>query len=440
MLKIISFFIAIFCCTDALMASDGFPENFKNKPERIKVNTINGLMIAPVSVNGIQLQMLVDTGSSHTLIFGNTTADSIVLKNIRKINIKAPGKNMLVDAYETNGNILEIGKQRHLNKRLYLIYESGAQLSYHLGAEVHGILGGDILSKYIVEFNYSRKLLWLHPPNSLKIKCVIPCFKAKLLLQANKPHIMLPDFEHDQQQKMMLVDSGNGDAVWVFNADSTLIEQQNYINDFLGRSLSDNVYGKRYRQNRWKWSDEVSFEGIILSVPEASEWRKSIVDSGRDGSLGAAILSRFNITIDYTNQSIYFKKNRRFDEAFRYNIAGIGIVQSGSELVSDYVKTATFKTNYNIDVPDQLVTSNKILDFFLVPEYTIDYVRPNSVAEQMGLKVGDKIVSINNKKAYRMELSEMYAYFFGEHKNEVKIKVVRNGIPLLYKLELQKEI
>ncbi|MDT8347312.1 MAG: aspartyl protease family protein [Flavobacteriaceae bacterium] len=440
MLKIISFFIVALYGTDALLADNGTSPSFEARSEKIKVKTINGLMIAPVSVNGIELLLLVDTGSSHTLIFGNTTADSIVLKNIRKINIQAPGKNMLVDAYETNGNILEIGKQRHLNKRLYLIYETGAQLSYHLGSEVHGILGGDILSKYIVELNYTRKLLWLHPANSQDIKCNSPCFESELRVHNNKPHIMLPGFSDLQPQKMMLIDSGNGDAVWVFDADSTLVEQQKYIIDFLGRSLSDDVYGKRFRHKFWRWSQEISFEHIILSVPDVSAWSKGIIESGRDGSIGAEILKRFKITINYPNRRIYFKKNRSFDEVFRYNIAGIGIIQSGNELVSDYVKTSTFKTNYNIDVPDQLVTSNKVLDFFLVPEYTIDYIRPNSTAERIGLKEGDKIVSINNRKAYRMELNELYAYFFGERSSTIKIKVVRKGVPLLYKFELQKEI
>ena len=69
--------------------------------------------------------------------------------------------------------------------------------------------------------------------------------------------------------------------------------------------------------------------------------------------------------------------------------------------------------------------------------FLIYYIRPNSPAERVGLKVGDLIYTINDKPTFLYDLQEINNLFFDDIGTKIKVKIQRNGAPYIYEFELK---
>ena len=115
------------------------------------------------------------------------------------------------------------------------------------------------------------------------------------------------------------------------------------------------------------------------------------------GLIGNDLLRRFNVILNYPEQSIYLKPNTHFSDAFDYSYTGLGIYQIENDV-------------------------------------TVIDIIPNSPGDMAGFKSGDLILSIDNVFSKNIQAFKNALQNAG---NKIKILVLRNGLPIILTLKVK---
>jgi len=75
--------------------------------------------------------------------------------------------------------------------------------------------------------------------------------------------------------------------------------------------------------------------------------------------------------------------------------------------------------------------------FEIVPELEISDIRPNSPADEAGLKAGDVVLSINNQSLSSLTLQKAIDQFYGADGKRIKMTIERQGVVLKYQFNLR---
>ncbi len=112
----------------------------------------------------------------------------------------------------------------------------------------------------------------------------------------------------------LLIDTGSSDAVWLFpNADKGLEVPANNYDDFLGKGLSGEIFGKRTIVNLIRFGD-FSFKDAKAAFPDMQSFSSLKAVGSRNGSIGGEILRRFNVVFNYPNNEVTLTKNGNYKE------------------------------------------------------------------------------------------------------------------------------
>jgi hypothetical protein len=129
----------------------------------------NNLVVVPVVLNGmLPLKFVVDTGVQTGILTQKTFSDILNLPYSRKYTIAAPGSEKIVEAYVTNNVTLDLPGIHGTGHALLVLEEDYLELRNYLGTDVHGILGYELFSRFIVKINYEKKILTVSVPGKFK--------------------------------------------------------------------------------------------------------------------------------------------------------------------------------------------------------------------------------------------------------------------------------
>lgn len=330
---------------------------------------VGNLVIIPISINGsIPLNFILDTGSPHTIITNVEAINYFKLNKGKPIQIAGLGNNSKsLEAYLSMNNTLQIGKAVSNSTEIVLLFEKDFNLSSRFGVPIFGIIGYDLLSEFVTEVNYSKKRIsfynhdYFYKRNNNKLK---KFDEVPIQIKKKKPYLTTNSGIDDVDVSLnLLIDSGSWDAIWLFEDGSQMVNiPSKHIVDYLGFGLNGEIHGKKSRIN-YVQLGSVKLEQPTTSFPDTASTRK-ISRLERNGTIGGEILKRFTTIYDYKNQKLFVKKNKKINEKFNYNMAGM-------ELYQPY--------------PD-------------LPYLEVLYVRENSPAALAGIQKGDAIKFINGKK------------------------------------------
>lgn len=436
-------FCCLVCISFSVLAQPGFVLANHKKKDKIPFKLINNLPVLPVEVNGTNLSFILDTGVKSTILFSLEDADSLVLKNTEPIQLQGLGQGGAVDALKSRNNRLKVGNAVDNDHNLYVIFDKSLNFSPRMGIPIHGILGSDFFQNFVVEIRYGTGKIIVYDPNGYSFKKCHRCEDLDITFVNSKPYIPLKKIVSDEPKTInLLVDSGSSDVLWLFDDEGFLNEDpKNYFEDFLGLGLSGNIFGKRTKLPEIRLG-KISLEDVNAAFPEESAINKARIYKERDGSVGGGFLSKFNVTLDYANKKMRFKKNRKFREPFHYNMSGLTIEHEGMELVKRE-KQARINSNSLISEQDSS-TSNVVsvpvtteYEFSLVPRYIIVDVRKDSPAALAGLQKGDEIISINGKPCYDYELADLIEMFSSDEGKKITMEAKRDDNNLRVKFYLK---
>lgn len=414
-----------------------FQWNSKKDKMILPFELTHNLIIADVVVNDVDLKMIFDTGSERNLLFSFPENDSIAFYETEKVRIRGLGHGEYLYAYLSKKNTLKINSIISENVAFLLVTDQEISLVNKLGVPVNGIIGADFFKDFLVEVDYQRKKIILHKDTEkILLKKAKRFDKKKVEVKDNRPFITLNGEVNDRAVALkLLVDTGLGDGLWLFENDSIHCNE-NYFVDVLGRGLGGEIKGKKSRVEALYLND-MKFEEALVSYPDSISKTNLVLTEGRNGSLGGGITKRFNWLFDYKNETFYFKKNNLFDEPFHYNMSGIEVQHKGIEIVKEgFIKQDNSRSDKTILFDD--TNAEYIYRYTLKPSFEIYAVRENSPAYFAGLNVGDKIISINGKKAYHYTIQKITDLFQSEEGKKIEIVIERNGKEMDFEFYLEK--
>lgn len=423
-MRLFKIFLFFFLSTFTLYSQSGFQYLSDKKKIKIPFQLINNLIFIPMEVNGIELTFLLDTGVEETILFSLPDKKEVEFNQVETIKLKGLGSAAYIEGLKSSKNTISITPDFFdMNHVIYIILNEEINISSGVGIPVNGIMGFGFFKDYPMEIDYVNHKITVYKENSSKVKRRFKKFKEiPITLENSKPYIETNFLiETKPLNAKLLIDVGNSDAIWLFPnlIDSFTIPENNF-NDLLGQGFSGPIYGKRARLEQF-YFDNFKFQKPIIAFPDSLSIQNVKLTPNRVGSMGAEILRRFTLFIDYKNKVIGFKKNRNFSDPFHYNMSGLEIHHSGLQWVPEKMKVNSANVMKTVE------TMNFYYKFELKPIYVIFSVRKGSPAAEVGLQKDDIIISINNKESHLFSLQEINNLLKSEEGKRIKMEIQRQN-------------
>lgn len=249
-------------------------------------------------------------------------------------------------------------------------------LSNRLGEDLDGIVGGDFIRKFVVEIDYAAGKVILHDKDAFSY---------------TGPGESLP-LEYDQERQPVVraevtpvggkplsgrfkIDTGAQHAIALhspFVAKNALPgEGVPTIDDMRTGGVAGESSSKVARLSELKIGS-FKFERPIALF--ASDKSGAFANGSLQGNIGAAILARFRVFLDYSHNRMILEPASTFHDPFDRAFAGMGIEAEGKD----------HKT------------------------FVVKYVQAKSAAADAGVAPGDVIRGIDNRPAAGLTLTEIF--------------------------------
>lgn len=420
--------------------NDFIIENDKGQFKQ-KFDLVSDLVIVPVTVNGKEMSFLLDTGVNSTIIFSLTSDDSLLVNNPLTVYLRGMGAGKPLRALKSSHNTLKLGDAVSKDHSVYIIEGEVFSISNRLGVPINGILGFEFFKDFIVEFNYKRKFMRVFTKGVYEYNRCKRCIDLPLRFYMNKPYISaIVSIESNELKEVdLLLDSGSGDAVWLFNdSEKGIYLPEKSFEDFLGFGISGSVYGHRSRIELLSL-ERYELQDVTASFPDSLSLEAVDSFQERDGSIGAQILKRFHSVVDYSGKNLRLKPNNDFNDPFEYDMSGVVVKHIGYQVVKNEASPNTFQIGEDNNTEGiQVYKTTRQVIYSLEPSYEIAEIRPDSPAEISGLKIGDELIKINGRPAYRYGLHRILEILSSKEGKTIKMEVVRDGKTFEIRFRLER--
>ncbi|MBX2913893.1 MAG: aspartyl protease family protein [Cyclobacteriaceae bacterium] len=371
------------------------------------IEVYNNLVVVPIILNHqLPLKFILDTGVRTSILTEKAYSDILNLPYSRQLIISGPGEERLVVAYVTNNVSLDMPGVQGRGHAMLVLEEDYLELRNYLGTDVHGILGYELFSRFIIQVDYERKMLTLMLPHRFKEKRRYKWMPT--LIQDTKPYITanLQLNDTTSVSAKLLVDSGASHGLLLEeNSNAKIAVPTKHLNSIIGRGLGGVISGRIAKIKSINLSG-YEIEDVITNFPNPESYMDTLKTSrlvSRNGSLGGEILSRFTVVYNFPGEKIYLKKNSSYKKNFYYSLSGITIRARGSRLKN----------------------------------FEVNNIRPGSVADKADVRVGDRIVSVNGIQAEDLNLNVVNAFLNSKPNRRIVLQLVRGAEKLKREFRLE---
>ena len=371
-------------------------DNPKKKSITFNFKSSNNLIIIPVAINNSDtLNFILDTGVRYPIITELPFVNKLNLNYLQPISVKGLGEGEQLTAYRSGNNTINLDGLVAYNQEIHMVINENFQISHILGMPVHGLIGFNLFKDYVVKIDYSEHKITLLKPEYFDYKERERDIVLPLSFEQGKPFVTtsIVTDKNDEVPVKLLVDTGASDAIWLStNSDNRIALPENHIETFLGRGLSGDLYGKKGRIGAIWVGPLVLYEPIV-AFPDNDLVDQLIGKNDRNGTLGAEILRRFYITMDYPGKRLILRPNGDLKDDFNYNMSGLEVTNPMPGL----------------------------------PIFLVSNIRKNSPAYYAGILENDQIISLNNTNNKSLTLNDINLLFQSQQDRRIKMTVLRNG-------------
>ena len=252
------------------------------------------------------------------------------------------------------------------------------QLSAYEGREMGGIIGNPFIMNFVVEIDYARKVLTFYDrkvynlagePDTIPLEARDgqPFVKVELSMNGR-----------DTISDLFMIDTGSDR---IFHVNRPFAEAHRLMAALPGAGTVETVGAGTGGQTRFT---EVRVSSLRLGgysitrpVISISQDAEGIGASDNAGIVGAELLRRFTLVLDYQSKRMRLKPNASFNEPFEIDMSGLNLMSK----------------------PD---------DFRVIQ---VERVRAQSPAAEAGLRQGDVLVTINRRPAGELGLDKLSKMF-----------------------------
>ena len=371
----------------------GFFMKEEERKVRLPFYSSNSLIILPVSINGSEeINFLVDTGVRSNILFSKTLGDALGLEYTRRLSIAGADGSTVIMAQVSPVNTLDLGPVEGRLQSMLVLEEDFFELESVIGVPVYGIIGYEFFKFNPVKINYDEGFLEFYREDALKWAPLLHR-KFDLIIEDSKAYLeaKINQKGGPKLEAKLLIDTGANHGLLLNQETSEdIVLPQIFIESQLGQSLGGILYGLVGRVSSINLHGLVMKE-VLTSYPDKNSFSDLIVATGRHGSLGAEVLGRTNLILDYPRKRAMIQKGAHFYAPFEFDMSGL-IVKK---------------------VP---VDENR---------FYISEVRQGSPAYRSGIREFDEILSINRVPVFMWELSEVFKLLRSEEGKEIELEMRR---------------
>lgn len=363
--------------------------------KKVKLSFIfsNSLILLPVAINGHPpIYFLLDTGVKANLLFSKSMGDSMGLSYTRRVGMVGADGSTTIWAQVSPINTLDLGPVVGQLQSLLVLEDDFLELESVLGVPVYGILGYEFFRHNAVKIDYDRSEITFYPPENSGWRS--PFYRrGELMIQEGKAYLEVKVRQQGGQKLRgkVLLDTGANHGLLLNRETTTAIQLPDQrIETQLGQSLGGVLYGFIGRVEGLSIRG-LPFTEVLTSFPEVSPYSAQLVESGRIGSLGAEVLGRTTLVLDYPKNQYYLKRNVSFYQPFEFDMSGL--------------------------VVKKLLTPDK--------RWVVGDVREGSPALQAGILPFDEILSVNSVPILLWEMDQLVKLLRSEEGREIQLELRR---------------
>ena len=406
--RILLLFFALFFLGESVQAQNfGFSfNNPKKKKIKIPFEEYNNLIILPVKVNGLKMNLVLDTGVRYTILVQKDFSHVLNLDLGRQITLIGADRNFKMNAWVANSVNMQLGGISNSNESILVLEEDYLEFEAYFGANVQGIIGYDLFKQFAIQIDYDKKIVIFHQPD--KFKKPSKYISYDLILEHTKSYItsIITLTNGDTLHSKLMLDSGASFPLLLDVLTNQKIDlPQKYIEGDMGRGLGGRMDGYIGKVSNISLPP-FDFNDVITFYQNDEQFSEIIAVSSRQGILGGDMLSRFKVVIDYPHKKLYLKKGNRYKESFTYNKSGI--------ILKDEMRG--------------------------LPLYEVAKVLPDSPADIVDIQPGDIIFKVNGLYGPSLPSAKINEMFKLKHGKKIKVTLIRKGELLVKRFRLKDMI
>ena len=329
----------------------------------VPFDLVNNHIYVDGQVDGKPARFLVDTGGINLLT--PAAAKKFGLASVGKMAINGAGEQAENVAF-ARGKEVRVGAATLANPVFYVV--DLGNLPQIEGLSIDGLVGYEMFRRFGVRIDYAGKRLtfsdphrFAPPPNAValdfKLADTIPEISGTL----------------DGVPVLLTVDTGSRDSLTLSSPFASAHElARKYAaapEAVIGWGVGGAARGRPVRFGTLQLSG-LDIDGIAGNLFVGN--KGAFADPNVAGNLGGGVLRRFTVAFDYANKKMYLAPNAGFGKPDEFDRSGLWLLGDGDAL--------------------------KIVD-----------VAAESAAQHVGLKIGDRIVSIGGEKIAAHTLAQWRA-------------------------------
>lgn len=314
------------------------------------------------------VKLKINDSQEELLFFFDTGATSSLIdkKAAERLGIKANQTQSVSGAsgqkiYEfAIGQKVTIGDQIQLNN-VNLVFDDMDRMKKAMGVEFDGIIGYDLLAEYMTELDFDQQIMTIYSNDS---QPNLEGYKAHPFTW--KPEIPIPHYElefklanNTTYKGTVLFDSGAGLVLLInskFQQQNNILEQMpnNIISSSQDLTQKSDITVSTLESLKFL---DYNFDQKMLTRVSTDKGGVNAMP-GYLGILGAEIINRFNLVIDYANMTIHFKPNKLFDKAFSTHMSPFRLIEKDNQIVVNHVVETSDAAQKGIVEGDVILSIN----------------------------------------------------------------------------------
>lgn len=377
----------------------------QQQKQSISFKCIKNLIVVPLYVNGKgPYDFVLDTGVGPMIVTDPSIIDSLNFNMLRKIKVSGLGIET-VEAFVSQNITARLGNAVMDHVPTAILKEDLFNLSGHLGIKIYGLIGFNFFNSFVVDIRYNENRIIV---SNYGAKIKYRGEKIPIIVENQKPYVMasieIPG--GGTVNARFLIDTGASHALSLETLDGTAFPlPAKTISANLGMSLSGQIKGYVGRVKKFKLGD-YTFKDVIAGFPDFKTISDKIDLTKRNGNLGADLLRKFNLQINYEEGFICIKPNSYSKLPFEHDMVGMVI----------YLDQKEYK------------------------RLLIGEIDPNSPAERAGLCQDDEIIGVNFKSVDAYSLNDLTEMFKSKADRNIIFEIYRDKQVFFKVVKLEKRI
>jgi hypothetical protein len=335
-LHLLALFLAVVSC-DPIPASANDP----NVIERFKVERDGDGLLIPVTVSGNEYLFLLDTGATITMI------DSSLLADIPFDNTSAetPAGRMPISKHCVPH--ASFGQQQIEGSIPYVLGLDFAELRETSGHPIYGVIGMDILRQWVLQIDFDRGALEL----------------SKQARDVEGSQAVGIEYGKDRLPRVRASIGGTEAIDFVIDTASISYETGNLDSRFIGaqsKSAGLRNVGSHLATTAAGIRSSNLLQAKSLRVGQI-ETLEPIFAESKGNSLGLYWLSRFSVTLDFPNSTMFLREGKSHDKSDLINRTGLHILKRDGRVLIAQIEPASAAAQSDLRVGDQIVRINELV-------------------------------------------------------------------------------